>query len=104
MPTDWRIFLYLSVVVVATGILSGLAPAVESVKVDLLGSLKGYGGAVSRTGGARLRGWLVSAQVAMSMVLLVEAALFAQSENRTLSADPGYLPDRVVVAPIAFPG
>jgi len=103
MPTDWRIFLYLSVVVVATGIFAGLAPAVESVKVDLLGSLKGYGGTVSHAGGARLRGWLVSAQVAMSMVLLVEAALFAQSEDRTLRADPGYLPDRVVVAPLHFP-
>ena len=103
MPTDWRIFLYLLVVVVATGILSGLAPAVESVKIDLAGSLKGSGGTVSRTGGSRLRGWLVSAQVAMSMVLLVEAALFAQSENRTLLANPGYSPDRVVVAPMHFP-
>ena len=102
MPTDWRVFLYLGAVVVATGLLSGLAPAVESVKVDILGSLKGYGGAVSHMGGARLRGWLVTAQVAMSMVLLVEAALFAQSEDRTLRADPGYSPDRVVVAPLHF--
>jgi hypothetical protein len=103
MPTDWRIFLYLCVVVVAAGILSGLAPAVESVKVDLLSSLKGYGASLSRTGGARLHGWLVSAQVALSMVLLVEAALFAQSEDRTLRASPGYSPDRAVVAPLHFP-
>ncbi len=103
MPTDWRIFLYLCSVVVAAGVLSGLAPAVESVKVDLLSSLKGYGATLSRAGGARLQGWLVSAQVALSMVLLVEAALFAQSEDRTLRASPGYLPDRVVVAPVHFP-
>ena len=103
MPTDWRIFLYLCIVVVSAGILSGLAPAVESVKVDLLSSLKGSGATLSRTSGAHLQGWLVSAQVAMSMVLLVEAALFAQSEDRTLRASPGYLPDRVVVAPIHFP-
>jgi putative ABC transport system permease protein len=103
MPTDWRIFLYLCVVVLGAGILSGLAPAVESVKVDLLSSLKGYGATLSHTGGVHLQGWLVSAQVAMSMVLLVEAALFAQSEDRTLRASPGYLPDRVVVAPVHFP-
>jgi len=103
MPTDWRIFLYLCIVVVAAGVLSGLAPAVESVKVDLLSSLKGYGATLSRMGGARLQGWLVSAQVALSMVLLVEAALFAQSEDRTLRASPGYLPDRVVVSPLHFP-
>ncbi|HYW43066.1 MAG TPA: ADOP family duplicated permease [Bryobacteraceae bacterium] len=103
MPPDWRIFVYLSVVVLATGILSGLAPALESVKVDLLGSLKGYGGNLAGAGGARLRGWLISAQVGMSMVLLVEAALFAQSENQTLRANPGYLPERVVVSPLNFP-
>ena len=50
-----------------------------------------------------MRGWLVTAQVAMSMVLLVEAALFGQSENRNLNADPGYLPRHVVVAPLRFP-
>jgi predicted permease len=102
MPTDWRIFLYLCIVVAAAGVLSGLAPAVESVKVDLLSSLKGYGATLFRGGGARLQGWLVSAQVALSMVLLVEAALFAQSEDRTLRASPGYLPERVVVAPVLF--
>jgi predicted permease len=102
MPTDWRILLYLCIVVVGAGILSGLAPALESVKLDILSSLKGYGATLSRMGGARLRGWLVTAQVAMSMVLLVEAALFAQSEDRTLRASPGYLPDRVVVAQIHF--
>jgi predicted permease len=102
MPPDWRIFLYVLFAVVATGILAGLAPALESVKVDLLGGLKGYSGATSSSGGMRLHGWLVGAQVALSMVLLVEAALFAQSEDRTLRANPGYQPDRVVVAPLSF--
>jgi putative ABC transport system permease protein len=89
-------------VVVVAGILSGPAPALESVKVDILSSLKD-GATLSRMGGAHLRGWLVSVQVAMSMVLLVEAALFAQSEDRTLHASPGYLPYRVLVAQIHFP-
>ena len=39
----------------------------------------------------------------MSMVLLVEAALFAQSEDRNLRGDPGYAPQRVVVSPLRFP-
>jgi hypothetical protein len=37
------------------------------------------------------------------MVLLVGAALFAQSEHRNLTANPGYSPERVVVAPLLFP-
>src|SRR5262249_39443345 len=64
----------------------------------------GNGGALGGVaGGSRVRGWLVTAQVAMSMVLLVEAALFGKSEDRNLNADPGYMPRHVVVAPIRFP-
>jgi predicted permease len=100
MDPDWRIFLYVSAIVLLSGILSGLAPALESVKVDLTSSLKGY---ASVLGGGRLRAALVSAQVAMSMVLLVSAGLFAKSEERNLHADPGYLPQKVVVSQLRFP-
>ena len=101
MNPDWRIFLYISAIVLLSGILSGLAPALESVKVDLTSSLKGYASLLR--GGGRLRAALVSAQVAMSMVLLVGAGLFAKSEQRNLHANPGYLPQKVVVSPVALP-
>ena len=67
--------------------------------------MKGAGGtlAPAAAGGSRARGWLVTAQVAMSMVLLVEAALLGKSEDRNLNADPGYLPRNVVVAPLRLP-
>jgi putative ABC transport system permease protein len=100
MPADWTTFLYVAAVVLVTGILSGLAPAVESVNVDLSGTLKG---ASSVLGGARLRGILVAAQVALSMVLLVEAALFAKSEDQNLRGNPGYRPERLVVSLLRFP-
>lgn len=103
MPPDWRVFTYVAVVVLLTGIVSGIAPALESVNVDLAAAMKGNGGAAGSAGGSKVRGWLVTAQVAMSMVLLVEAALFGKSENRNLNADPGYLPRQVVVAPLHFP-
>src|SRR5205814_6389539 len=104
LSPDWRIFAYVAVVVLLTGIAAGLAPALESVKVDLAASMKGSGGILGGpAGGSRVRGWLVTAQVAMSMVLLVEAALFGQSENHNLNSDPGYQPRSVVVAPLRFP-
>src|SRR6185295_14604238 len=46
MPPDWSTFAYIAGVVLVTGILSGLAPALESVKVDLAGSIKGASSAV----------------------------------------------------------
>ena len=98
---DWRTFAYIGAVVLGTGILAGLAPALESLKVDLGAALKGQSGVLG--GGSRLRGLLVSAQVALSMVLLVEAALFARSEQRVLRADPGYAPGKVVVTALRFP-
>ncbi len=104
MPPDWRTFAYVAGAVILTGVLAGLAPALESLKADLTGSLKG--GLASGAGAGRpprLEGLLVSAQVALSLVLLVGAALFAQAETRTLQADPGYLPHKVVVAPLYFP-
>jgi predicted permease len=103
MPPDWQTFTYIAAIVLATGLLSGLAPALESVKVNLAGSLKSAGSGAPGASAGRLRAFLVSAQVAMSMVLLVEAALFAQSEDRNIRSDPGYAPQRVVVAPIRFP-
>jgi predicted permease len=100
MHPDWLIFAWLALVVLLTGIASGLAPALESVNVDLAASIKGNAGV---TGGNRVRGWLVTVQVALSMVLLVSAGLFGKAEDRTLHADPGYLPQKVVVAPVRFP-
>jgi predicted permease len=103
MAPDWKIFGYISAVVLLTGVLSGIAPALESLRVDLSGSLKGSASMFGTLVGARTRGLLVSAQVAMSLVLLVGAALFAQAEYRVLHSDPGYLPRKVVVAWLRLP-
>jgi putative ABC transport system permease protein len=100
MPPDWRTFAYIAGVVLVTGILAGVAPALESLKVDVTAALKGVRGFF---GSASLRGLLVSTQVALSMVLLVEAGLFARSEERALRADPGYAPQKVVVTWLRFP-
>jgi len=104
LPPDWRVFAYIAAVVFVTGCLCGLAPALESLKVDLAASMKGHAGTTgSGLGGSRMQRWLVSAQVAMSLVMLVGAGLFAQAEYRILSTDPGYQPRKVLVAPLRFP-
>jgi predicted permease len=101
MSPDWRTFAYIGAVVLGTGILAGLAPVAESLKVDLAAALKGQTRLLG--GGSGARGLLVSAQVALSMVLLVEAALFARSEQRVLRTDPGFSPGKVVVTALRFP-
>ena len=101
MQPDWRTFAYIGSMVLATGIAAGVAPALESLKVDLTATLKGQPGVFSSNAG--LRSLLVSGQVALSMVLLVEATLFARSEQQAMYADPGYNPRQVAVANVRFP-
>ena len=102
----WRTFAFVASVVMITGVLAGLAPALETLRQDLNGSLKtGGGGAPGglRRGFWNTQGVLVSAQVALSMALLVEASLFSRAEDRTTRADPGFLSRDVVVAHVWYP-
>ncbi len=96
---DWRVLAWISSLVLATGVLAGIAPATEALKIDLINSLKGFGGLFGGAAGTkRALGYLVSAQVALSMVLLVGAGLLSQAENRNLHGDPGYDSRHIVVA------
>jgi predicted permease len=74
---------------VATGLLVALAPAMQSLKVDLTNSLKsGLPGSGVRS--TRLRSVLVAGQVALSLVLLSGAGLLFSGLYRIVTADPGF--------------
>jgi putative ABC transport system permease protein len=77
---DTPVLLYILTVSVLTGLLFGLAPALQAGQTDLNGTLKeggrGAGGSVARN---RLRSTLVIVEVALALVLLVLAALFSRS-------------------------
>jgi predicted permease len=91
LTPDWRVLTYLAALTVAAGAVSGLAPAFQALNLHLAESLKGglrwAGGAVS---GSRLRSFLVTVQVALSLVLLVGAGIFIAAYGRSTTADPGY--------------
>ena len=103
LAPDWRIFVFVFGVALLAGCISALAPALESLKVDLTGSLKGYGSAGGDKGSARLRTVLVTSQVALSLALLVGAGMLLQAYWRTWSSNPGYETRRVISAPLRFP-
>ncbi|HEY0510590.1 MAG TPA: ABC transporter permease, partial [Thermoanaerobaculia bacterium] len=77
---DGPVLLYTLGIALATGLLFGLAPALQALKADLHETLKeggrGAGGSLRRN---RLRSVLVMGQVALSLALLVSAALFIRS-------------------------
>ena len=89
LKPDWRVMAFTLIVSFITGALFGLAPALQSSKVDLIPALKDEAG----LGGyrrSRLRNGLVVAQVALSLMLLIAAGLIVRSLQRVQMIGPGF--------------
>ncbi len=96
---DQRVLLFTLVVSVLTGLLFGLAPAVQSSHPALVSALKQD----SPTRGhlrSRLRDLLVISQVTLSLSLLICAGLFVRSLRQAGTIDVGFNPDQVAVATV----
>jgi predicted permease len=83
---------------VGTGLLFGLFPALHSTRPDLISSLKGQAGQPSGArAAARFRTSLATAQIALSMALLVAAGLFTRSLMNVSRVNLGLNADNVVM-------
>ena len=85
---DWRVLTFAVAIIFATVLLFGLVPALRATRVDVTAALKEHARALA--GGTRLRRSLVVAQVALSMLLAVGAALFMSSLQRVYAVDRGF--------------
>jgi predicted permease len=93
---DLRILLFTLGVTVLTGLVFGLAPALQATRPDVGKTLKDQAGAVVGGGHGRLRNALVVTQVALSLLLLIGAGLFLRSLKNLSNLGPGFLPERLV--------
>jgi predicted permease len=94
---DFRILLFAFGLSLITGVLFGLVPALQSTRPALAASLKEQASNVSASAGqARLRMALVAGQVALSLVLLIGAGLFARSLFKLKDVDPGFRTDNLL--------
>ena len=101
LSVDWRVLLFTAAVSLLTGILFGLAPAIQSSRPDLVSSLKDEKSGPSFRGRRfGFRGLLVVAQVALSVLLLVGAGLFLRSLRNAISFDPGFDNRNLLLAPM----
>lgn len=92
-----------------TGILFGLAPVWRAVKVDLNNSLKAGGRSGQSEGGLyvkrhRLRGLLVTSELALSLMLLIGAGLLIRSFARLQAVAPGFTTSHVLTLEVAASG
>jgi putative ABC transport system permease protein len=101
---DWAVVAFAMLLAVATGVLCGLAPAFAAVRTNLNDGLKEGGRTGSSgSGHARLRSTLVVAEIAVALVLLAASGLLLRSFEKMRAVDPGFRPERTVVASYALP-
>ena len=94
---DLTVLLFTLLISLVAGLLFGLLPAL-AVKVNLTSALKD--GGLQSSGGVarqRLRNALVTAQVAVSFMLLIGAGLMTRSLLKLQEVNPGFDPERVLV-------
>jgi len=98
---DLRVLGAAAMLALLTGLLAGIVPALQASRPQLATALK-EGGRGASGAGARhaVRNALVVVEVALSVVLLVGAALFIGSFRSLMKIDPGLNPDRVLTASI----
>ncbi len=96
---DSRVLLFALSTTVLTGILFGLAPAIQATRTNLTEPMKEGGqGTTPSGGGARVRASLVVAEVALAFVLLVGSGLLLRSLFSLLAVDPGFDATNVLTA------
>jgi putative ABC transport system permease protein len=104
LPLDHWVLGFSLAASIVTGVLFGLAPALQALKLDLNQTLKG-GSWIEPSGARRLnlRGLLVVSEVAMSVVLLVGAGLLMKAFLRLTHVDTGLATEQILNTRISLP-
>ena len=90
LTPDVRVLAFTVALSLATGVLFGLTPALQSSRPDLIVSLREKAGSRSGIGRSQFRHVLVAGQVALSLVLLIAAGLLVRGIRRAQGISPGF--------------
>ena len=99
---DFRALALTAAVSLATGILFGLAPALQAGRKNNFNMLKSGKNTEGRRP-KRLRNALVICETALSLLLIASAGLLLRSFAQILKVDPGFRPDKVLTLRVALP-
>lgn len=103
LTLNWRALLFTAGATVMSTILTGLFPALQASRPDVVEQLKDGSRGISTAHGGRFRQALIVAEVMLSVVLLVGAGLLLASFMKLLVTAPGFEPKGAASAFVGLP-
>lgn len=101
VQVDWRVAGFAAALALVTGLGFGMVPALNAARMDLLGAVKTGGQRFATRRWVQLRGWLIAAEIAFTVVLVIGASLLITSLYGLSHLDPGFSAQRVVTVKIS---
>jgi putative ABC transport system permease protein len=100
LSLNWRVLLFASAIAASSAVLFGVVPAWRAARAQPLEALRPYGRSGAAAGGLRAMNWMVTTQVALSLVLVFGAGLFLRSFVTLTTRNLGLTAEQVLVATI----
>ncbi len=100
---DLRVLGFTLAAALLTGLLFGIAPALQSSRTNPNALNEGGRGMTAATGARQLRRLLIIGEIALSLILLVGAGLLLRSFFRLQQIDPGFRPEGVLTVRLGLP-
>jgi len=95
---DWRVFAFTLITALATTLLAGLAPALRNASAAPQAALVAGGRSATDRAQQRLRSIIVVGQIAVSVIVVIAAGLFARSMQAAQHMELGFRTDKLLMA------
>lgn len=100
---DWRLVAFAGGISLLTGLVFGLAPALNTVRTGISDALREAGRSETGVRGHHIRNLLAVAQISLSLLLLAGAGLLLRSFAKLSSVDPGFNPRNLLTLRVSLP-
>ncbi len=101
---DWRLAAFTMAVSIATGLLFGVAPALQAARQDLSGTLRDGTGASGGRVNHHVRSTLVVLEIALALALVIGSGLLIRTSLALRTVAPGFDPANVLTMTMSFTG
>ena len=100
---DWRVLAFTLAISLLTGVLFGLAPAMDALRLSPVEAVREGTRATAGSSQGRLRDALVVSEIALALVLLVGAGLLLRTLDRLMSVGLGFQTENLLTAQVSLP-